>query len=71
MSARASTVAHAAWSTEPRAQDSDKLARLGRAVMALSRELAASRREVISLKRENSDLRARVAELERASGADR
>ena len=71
MSARASTVPRDASSSEPRAEDSDRLARLGYAVLALSRELSSSRREVTALKRENAVLRALVTELERADGTYR
>jgi hypothetical protein len=45
-------------------RSSDRLARVGRALMALSHELAASRREVFALKRENTALRARLALVE-------
>ena len=39
----------------------DRVARLGRATLLLSRELAASRREVAELRRENAELRHRLA----------
>jgi cell division protein FtsB len=47
---------------------SDRLVRLGRAVIALSRELAASQRELATLRRQNTDLGARIAELESELG---
>jgi hypothetical protein len=42
-------------------QVADRVARLGRATLLLSRELAASRREIAELRRENAKLRARLA----------
>ena len=39
---------------------SDRVARLGRATLLLSRELAASRREIAELRRENAELRRRL-----------
>ena len=39
---------------------SEKVAKLGRALVAISRDLAACRRHVVALERENGELRERV-----------
>ena len=59
--------AHDPAVAEPHGKD-DRLARLGRAVVDLARELADSRREVMKLKRENAALRARLADIEQVGG---
>ena len=53
----------------PRSTGADRLARLGRALVGLSGEPAASRREVGALQRENAALRAKLAGVEAPRGA--
>jgi hypothetical protein len=43
----------------------ERLVRLGRALVALSHDLADSRREIIVLERENAALRDQIRQLER------